>query len=262
MPAGTSEFRPETSGGRPMKRLIVNADDFGFTRGVNEGILRAHREGIVTATTLMADGPAFEQAAEMARSTPTLDVGVHLVLWPEDGRLPLRLPSFVARALSSSAPDIEREFSRQVEKVMAAGLTPSHLDTHKHVHLLPKVMTAVVRVALRFRIAWVRRPLHARQITAHGLLTPDHFVGIRLTGRMNRERLLARLKRLRPGLTELMCHPGLCDDELRRAPTRLKQERQVELEALTSPDVRRWLEDQRVELTSYRALNGTQQVTA
>lgn len=239
-----------------MKRLIVNADDFGFTRGVNEGILRAHREGIVTATTLMADGPAFEHAVEIARRTPSLDVGVHLVLWPENGRLPQRLPAFVKRALSSSTAEIEAEFARQVEKVLAAGLAPSHLDTHKHVHLLPRVMNAVARVAARFGIAWVRRPLHARQVTARGLRTPDHLVGLRLTGRMNRERLLARLERLQSGLTELMCHPGLCDQELLGAPTRLKQERQVELEALTSPEVRRLLERKGVELTSYRALDG------
>ncbi len=237
-----------------MKALIVNADDFGFTRGVNEGILRAHREGIVTATTLMACGPAFDHAVEIARGTPTLDVGVHLVLWPEGESLPRRLPSFLTRAVGWSGAEIEREFSRQVEKVVAAGISPSHLDTHKHVHVLPWVMRAVARVAARFGIGWVRRPLHRRQVTAHGLRTPDHLLGIRLTGRMSRERLLARLARLRPGLTELMCHPGLCDDQLRRAPTRLKQQRQVELEALSSPEVARLLERNGVRLTSYRAL--------
>ena len=242
-----------------MRKLIVNADDFGFTRGVNEGILRAHREGIVTATTLMADGGAFEHAVRIALSTPTLDVGVHLVLWPDGGSLPRRLPSFVARSMAWSSARLEREFARQVEKVVAAGISPTHLDTHKHVHLLPWVMNAVARVAARFGIAWVRRPFHQRQVTARGLRTPDHFLGIRLTGRMNRERLLAGLERLRPGLTELMCHPGVCDEELRNAPTRLKQERQTELEALTSPEVRRLLERRGICLTSYRAMDGNQQ---
>lgn len=240
-----------------MTRLIVNADDFGFTAGVNEGILRAHLEGIVTATTLMACGAAFEHAVEVARSTPSLDVGVHLVLWPAEEGLPRRLPAFLRRALSSSTVEIEKEFARQVEKVVAAGIAPSHLDTHKHVHLLPWVMKALARVAARFGIAWVRRPVARRQVTAQGLQAPDHFIGLRLTGRMTRERLLARLGRLRPGLTELMCHPGLCDEELRRAPTRLKQERQVELEALTSPEVRQLLERKQIQLTSFRALNGT-----
>ena len=233
-------------------RLIVNADDFGFTRGVNEGIVRGHREGIITATTLMAHGPAFDHAAELARANPSLDVGVHLVLWPGGGSLPRRLPAFVARGLLSSPAAVEAEFSRQVEKVMGAGLRPSHLDTHKHVHVFPRVMRAVARVAARFRIRWVRRPLFRRQISAYGLLTPDHFLGYRLTGRMTRDSLLAALQRLKPGLTELMCHPGLYDDELERAPTRLKRQRQIELEALTSPEARQLLHRNGVELVSFR----------
>ena len=237
-----------------MKRLIVNADDFGFTRGVNEGIVRAHTEGIVTATTLMAFGRAFEHAVELSRATPALDVGVHLVLWDGGNDLPRRLPSFVARALTRSIAEIEAEFARQVERVLAAGLAPSHLDTHKHVHLLPNVMQAVARVARRFGIVWVRRPLHARQVTAHGLRTPDHFLGIRLTGRMDAARLLRALGGLHDGVTELMCHPGLCDDELRRAPTRLKEQRQAEMEALTRPEIRALLLRDGVALTSFRAL--------
>ncbi len=234
------------------KRLIVNADDFGFTGGVNEGIVRAHREGIVTATTLMADGPAFDHAVGLARGAPALDVGVHLVLSGAGEKLPRWLAAFVKQSVAWSGAEIEREFARQVEKVMAAGISPSHLDTHKHVHLLPWVMSAVARVAARFGIAWVRRPVHRRQVTARGLRTPDHFIGIRLTGKMDRARLLAALDRLRPGLTELMCHPGVCDEELRAGPTRLKEERQVELEALISPEVRALIERRGIVLTCYR----------
>lgn len=233
-------------------RLIVNADDFGFTRGVNEGIVRGHGQGIVTATTLMAYGPAFEHAVELAQANPSLDVGVHLVLWPDGRSLPRRLPAFLARGLFASPVAVEAEFCRQVEKVLTAGLQPSHLDTHKHVHLLPQVMRAVARVAIRFKIRWVRRPLLRRQVSAYGLATPDHFVGYRLTGRMNRQSLLAQLARLKPGLSELMCHPGLHDEELERAPTRLKRERQVELEALTSPEVRELVERDAIELISFK----------
>lgn len=238
-----------------MKTLLVNADDFGFTRGVNEGIVRAHREGIVTATTLMADAEAFEHAVELARATPTLDVGVHLVLWPGDERLPQPWSAFAKRAWKMTDREIERDFCRQVEKVTAAGLDPSHLDTHKHVHLFPKVMRAVVRVAARFGIRWVRRPIHARQVTAHGLRTADHFMGVRLTGRLDRSRLLAGLRRLRPGVTELMCHPGLCDEELERAATRLKRQRQIEVEALAAPETRSELRRLGIHLVSFRAMN-------
>jgi predicted glycoside hydrolase/deacetylase ChbG (UPF0249 family) len=235
-----------------VKKLIVNADDFGLTRGVNEGIVRGHRSGIITATSLMADGPAFEHAVELALATPSLDVGVHLVLWPEGGRLPRRLPAFAVRSLSLSAAQIEAGFARQVEKVMAAGLRPSHLDTHKHVHLLPRVMAALARVAVRFGICWVRPALLRRQAARHGLRTPDHFVGIRLTGRLNVRSLLRQLASQKPGTSELMCHPGLYDQELEAAPTRLKRERQIELDALTSPEVRQALDRHHIELVSFR----------
>lgn len=232
--------------------LIVNADDFGFTPGVNQGIVEAHLGGIVTAATLMADGSAFAQAVELARATPTLDVGAHLVLWP-DGDMPQRLPAFLRRAARLSAAEIEAEFARQVEKILAAGLAPSHLDTHKHTHLLPHVMRAVVGVARRFGIPWVRRPLRAAAVLRHGLRAADHFLGIRLTGRMTRSSLARALRRLKPGLTELMCHPGRYDRELESAPTRLKRERQGELEALTDPEIRALLASEGIQLTSFRS---------
>jgi len=238
----------------PGYQLIVNADDFGFTRSVNEGIREAHLQGILTATTLMADGAAFDHAVECARATPSLDVGVHLVLW-EEGGLPQRLPSFVLRAMTMSTAPIERLFSSQVEHVMQAGIVPSHLDTHKHTHTLPHVMLAMERTALRFGITWVRR-----QLPPFGLLTKrrdalhttDHFMGLGLTGKMTRDSLAAELRRIRPGLTELMCHPGHYDAALEAAPTRLKHERQRELDALTAPEIRVLLEANGIELTNYR----------
>jgi predicted glycoside hydrolase/deacetylase ChbG (UPF0249 family) len=233
------------------RRLIVNADDFGLTTGVSEGIVEAHQRGILTATTLMAEGRAFEPAVRLARATPSLDVGVHLVLWP-DGAIPQRLPAFLRRAAGMNAKEVETIFVRQVERVMAAGLRPSHLDTHKHTHFLPHVMLAVAATARRFAIPWVRKPLlHA---LARGLRTTDHFRGLRLTGRLNRDSLAAALRRLPSGLTELMCHPGRYDADLDAAPTRLKRERQVELEALTAPEIRSLVAESGIELTTFRDL--------
>ena len=241
----------------PGFQLIVNADDFGFTRGVNEGIVEAHRHGILTATTLMAGGAAFDHAVESARATPSLDVGVHLVLWEATG-LPQRLPAFVFRALTMSSAAIERLFSAQVERVMQAGIAPSHLDTHKHTHTLPHVMRAVARTARRFGITWVRRPL-LLSARPDGLRVTDHFMGLGLTGKMTRDSLAAELRRIRPGLTELMCHPGRYDAALEAAPTRLKHQRQQELDALTAPGIRAVLEANGIELTSYRAIGRLRQ---
>ncbi len=215
-----------------MIRLIVNADDFGFTRDVNEGIVEAHRNGILTATTLMANGAAFDHAVALARETPSLDVGCHLVLVDRWSMKDL------AWALSQGEQRIFETFATQVRKIVDAGIQPTHLDTHKHAHLLPSVWKAVVRVARESGIAWVRRPLVSRGRSSRNVRTTDHFTGFRATGRLDREALIAELERLPEGLTEFMCHPGKLGPELSAARTRLKESRAIELAALTSSEVR------------------------
>ena len=258
-----------------MKYLIPNADDFGFTRDVNDGIIHAHRQGILTATTLMATGPAFDHAVALARENPGLDVGVHLVLVGSDG-----FPPTVARLIVEIARGrirIYDELSAQVRKVFDAGIRPSHLDTHKHTHLLPPVLDAVARIAAEFQIPWVRRPfdlpLHSgsvpwrRQIVSkglgfararfhrvlkrHGCRTTDHFAGFQLTGHYDAAELAGLIRQLPEGVTEFMCHPGFCTEELNAARTRLKESRRRELDALTSGEVRAAIEASNVTLTRY-----------
>ena len=233
-----------------MKYLITNADDFGFTRDVNEGIVHAHRHGILTATTLMAPGAAFHHAVSLARENPKLDVGVHLVLVGSPG-----YPPTVGRLLASLGKiRIYDELAGQVRKVLDAGIRPSHLDTHKHTHLLPPVLDAVARVAEEFKIPWVRQPLFGffeRTLKRHGCRATDHFSGFALTGRYDAVRLAKLIRRLPDGLTEFMCHPGFCTQELEGATTRLKASRRLELDALTSREVRAALEESNVALTRY-----------
>lgn len=263
-----------------MIRLIVNADDFGFNRDVNAGIVKAHREGILTATTLMANGDAFDDAARLARENPTLDVGCHLVLvqgrsvFDPTRELPADLPSMLRAMLRRELP-IYDELKAQVVKMRAAGLSPSHLDSHKHTHLLPPVLEAVAKLAREFGIRWVRRPfdfgLDARaKITKRavaismrltkprfaraldGLRTTDNFTGFQLTGSLDSKRLMDALEKLPEGITEFMCHPGLLGPELQASPTRLKESRQIELEALTSPAARELIARRGILLTNYR----------
>ena len=237
-----------------MKYLITNADDFGFTRDVNEGIVHAHRQGILTATTLMATGAAFEHAVGLARENPELDVGVHLVLVGSEG-----YPATVARLVASlGGIRIYDELARQIGKVLDAGIRPTHLDTHKHTHVLPPVLAAVARLAEEFKIPWVRRPLAnplQGVLTRHGCRTTDHFAGFAITGRYDAARLAKLIRRLPEGLTEFMCHPGFCTAELERAHTRLKASRRRELDALTSPEVRAALLESNVTLTRFAAFN-------
>ncbi len=263
-------------------RLIVNADDFGFARDVNEGIVEAHRRGILTATTLMANGNAFDDAAALARETPSLDVGCHLVLVQGQSvldpsrALPETLKDLVGALMRREFP-IYEELSAQVKKIINAGIRPTHLDTHKHTHLLPPILSAVARIARENEIHWVRRPFDfgidakarvAKQIATFGmrvtrpgfaraldgLRTTDHFTGFQITGSLDGRRLTETLERLPEGLTEFMCHPGKLGPELEALPTRLKQSRPIELAALTSPKTRQVIERRGIELVNYRDL--------
>jgi predicted glycoside hydrolase/deacetylase ChbG (UPF0249 family) len=259
-------------------RLAVNADDFGFTRDVNDGIVESHRRGILTSTTLMANAPAFDHAVKLAQANPTLDVGCHLVLiggpGVTGGSLPSSIPALL-QALALNRLPIYEELAAQVRRIIAAGIQPTHLDTHKHTHLAPPVLRAVARIAREFGIPWVRRPFDfapivaapfgtrlARRLmriqsprfarTLAGLRTTDHFVGFTLTGRLGPAEMVRALQQLPPGFTEFMVHPGFCRDELRAAPTRLKDSRAREMEALVSPQVRRVIEDRQIVLTGFQ----------
>jgi predicted glycoside hydrolase/deacetylase ChbG (UPF0249 family) len=258
-----------------LKYLIPNADDFGYTRDVNEGIIHAHRQGILTATTLMATGAAFDHAVALARENPTLDVGVHLVLVGSEGFAPTVLE--LIQQIARRRIRIYDELAAQVRKVQNAGIRPTHLDTHKHTHLLPPVLSAVARIACEFQIPWVRRPfdlpLHGgnvpwqrqaisktlgfaragfhRVLTRYGCRTTDHFAGFQLTGHYDAAELARLIRHLPEGVTEFMCHPGFCTQELQAARTRLKESRRRELDALTSAVVRKALEESNITLARY-----------
>lgn len=269
------------------KQLVVNADDFGFTRDVNQGIIEAHRQGILTATTLMANGDAFDDAVRLARENPDLDVGVHLVLIgggalaARGSELPRTVPRLLA-AIASRRIHIYDELAAQVRRILDTGLALTHIDTHKHTHLAPAVLDAVARVAEEFGIPWVRRPFDLpltavrggapwlkrvisdslglqrarfhRVLARHHCRTTDHFAGFQITGRFRTDELVALIRALPEGSTELMCHPGRATGELQRARTRLKESREQELAALIAPETRRALAESGVELVNYRTL--------
>lgn len=259
-----------------MKRLIINADDFGFTRDVNAGIVHAHREGVLTSTTLMANGAAFEDAVRLAKETPTLDVGCHLVLIQGNslvsGRaFPEKLPELYL-ALAKNELDVYGELRPQVEKIVAAGVRPTHLDSHKHSHIVPKVFRAVIRLAEEFGIPYVRLPLDETTPFArvpcrlasryyrglaqrHKVCMTDHFLGFRLTGSLTPQTFVEALSRLDEGTTEFMCHPGFLGEELREARTRLKESRVQELEALISPRVREVMAAESIRLGAFGTSN-------
>ncbi len=161
-----------------MRRLIINADDFGFTSGVNKAIAEAHLHGVVTSTTLMANGKSFAGAVDLAQSMPNLSVGCHVVLIDgepvvEASGLPSLassntfrdgLKSFAARAVAGriNSQEITAEATAQIRKTQASGIQVSHFDTHKHTHVFPQVLRPLLRAAADCGVGALRNPFGPR----------------------------------------------------------------------------------------------------
>ena len=157
-------------------RLIINADDFGLTSGVNRGIADLYRAGALSSTTLMANGNAFNDAVSIAKQNPGLGVGCHVVLIDGDPVSPLgQIPTLLGRdrkhfqsslaAFARAAllgwldeAEIEQEATAQITRLLDAGIRPTHLDSHKHTHFFPAVLRPLLRVAERFEISAIRNP--------------------------------------------------------------------------------------------------------
>lgn len=271
-----------------MRRLIVCADDMGLHPGINAGILQCHKKGIVTSASVSPSGVAFEEACRMIRSVPQLDVGVHLTLVGEapvsdpallptlapGGRFPADYTVLFRRLLMRRVreEEVERELCAQVARARDAGLALSHLDSHQHVHLHPALLPVVLRLAGRFGVGALRAASRAIPMTAMkpalislfarrgvarirraGLRTPDTFLGLADTGRLDETRLLRLLARLPVGTSELVCHPGAGDAAIATAyPWGFRWD--AEAAALTSPAVREALARERIQLAAYRDL--------
>jgi chitin disaccharide deacetylase len=289
-----------------VRRLIVNADDFGFTAGINRAIAEAHSHGIVTSSTLMANGRAFEDAVRLAATVPRLSVGCHVVLIDGEPVLKAELPSitaadsgsvrfrgglksFAARALAGrlNPREIEAEASAQIRKLQSAGVSVSHVDTHKHTHLFPSVLRPLLSAARACGVRAVRNPFGPRKplksselltrpslwtryaevrilrtlaakfretAEREGLVTPDGTLGIVVTGALDEKLFRAIAAVIPEGTWEFVCHPGYNDDDLKSAKTRLRQSRETELRVLTMPEAGELLLSQGIALISYRDL--------
>lgn len=251
-------------------KLIVNADDFGYTERVSTGILRAHRDGIVTATTLMTNAPYTDGAAKLARANTSLDIGVHLVvtfdrptgdvkrlrtLVDKDGRF--------FRATELLSRDIDREealleYRAQYRKARALlGRAPTHLDSHHWVHDHPALEWAIGELARETgAAARIHSDEQRDRLRARGVRTPDHFAReFQHEGKVGVEQLLALLERLatRNGVTELMCHPGEPDEAMAKR-SGYARERATELATLTDPRVRTAIKDLNITLATFANL--------
>jgi hopanoid biosynthesis associated protein HpnK len=291
-----------------VRQLIVNADDFGLTSGVNRGIVEAHRNGVVSSTTLMANGAAFGDAVEAVRALPGLSVGCHVVLTDGapvsppgavDTLLAIRsaepekffgsLSAFAARATLGGfdREQLVTEITAQIRKIQAAGIEVTHLDSHKHAHIFPEILGAMLRAARICGVRAIRSPFvplkaimaqqfagkrallkrygqvrilntfarhFRRQTPRAGIQSPDGVIGVIETGLMDSILLRQALGSLPEGTWELVCHPGYADADLRSVHTRLVESRERERELLTSPELKEFLQREKIGVIGYREL--------
>ena len=279
--------------------LVVNADDLGMSPGVNAAIFEGHDRGIITSTSLMAAGEAFDAAVEGVRSRPRLGCGVHLVLHDErhlaprenvphlaqpDGRMrPLgpTLRALVSGRIAES--EIEAEYGAQIERVLAAGIRPTHLDSHCHLHGFSRAGRVLHRLGRKHGIPWARRPevsgladfrgspvsrfpvamlitvshKRTRARIADRLRMPDRFLGLVRSGALDAAWVERAVLELKDGeVCELMVHPGDGSGEGDPEADHGPAARARELAAVLSPAVRAAIERRGVRLVSYRELAG------
>lgn len=265
-----------------VRKLIVNADDFGLTSGVNRAILELHQAGVLTSATLMARAAATEDAIEMAKNTPTLGVGCHVVLVDGEPVLPAEeLPTLtdprtrrfyptlgaflrgvVTRRISMS--EVRAEAGAQIHWLQERGVNLTHVDTHKHTHMIPRVLCPVLHAAKACGIGAIRNPFEpawsARAtrnatftrraqvqllklftsrfhqfVRESGFITTAGALGVLATGTLDGPTVRSIMAAIPVGnnaVYELVTHPGYNDADLARANTRLLTSREIERETL------------------------------
>jgi chitin disaccharide deacetylase len=222
-----------------MTVLVVNADDFGYSRGINRGIAEAHDHGIVTSTSLMVDGPLAEEAVALARTRPGLSVGLHVNFTNEGERLVEFTDPAACRA----------DLARQLERFLALmGRPPTHLDSHQHVHRGTTPRPIFLEAAARLGVHLRDEPPVAYKGGFYGqwefgVSEPDK-IGVAFLSRMLREEFTG-------GAYELCCHPGFFDEA---ASFVYHRDREVELATLTDPRIRAVLGELGIRLAGWRDL--------
>jgi hopanoid biosynthesis associated protein HpnK len=268
-----------------LKRLIVNADDFGMAESVNDGIIKGFNDGIITSASFMAGARAAEHAAILARDNPSLGVGVHLCLTlvrpvaepakirtlAPGGVLPNGPLPLMARLFFGSIKigEVELELRAQIERALALGIKPDHIDGHQHVHMMKRVFDVALKLAAEYAIPAMRYPVgpdigrvrgakriekkifegiarkNRRALEEAGIKFPDCFFGFAETGNLDAEKLLTILEALPDGTSELMCHPGLPSETL--AEDNWGAGWGTELDAVTDEEAKEILEKQSIK---------------
>jgi len=282
-----------------MKRLIINADDFGLTKEINHGIIQAHKKGILTSTSMVAVGEAFDEAVALVKQNPTLDVGVHLTLVEEKSILEQSevptlvnsqgyfrksaftfLRDYILNKINMN--EVRLELRAQIERIHDSGIFVSHIDSHQHLHILPKVLPIVIQLAQDFHIQTIRSPfeqpkwqyvfsirtwprliqqlgLNFSHSNARNILrsyAPDHFFGFFYGGHLNAVRLARIISYLPEGISEIMCHPGFAGGRSSEKYAHWRYDWWNECCVLMDEEILDLVRGKRVILSSFRAMRG------
>ncbi|MDO8736697.1 MAG: ChbG/HpnK family deacetylase [Thermoleophilia bacterium] len=266
-----------------MRRLIVNADDFGLTSGVNRAVVECYQRGVVTSATLMVNGRAAVEAALLAADNPGLGIGLHLNLTSGPPLMPPEsVPSLVSgdgvfpglkaalwRLTSGSARthELEDEITAQIDRLIKLGIRPTHIDSHHHLHAHPRLRSLVRKICPRHGVNRMRGfnmsprspkaiavAFAARMPSSGGRMsTPDRFSGMEVMGNRDMAAALRRSLAANGDILEFMCHPGYADDELVKS-TSYNTPRQAELLKLLSTAFTAAIDEAGAARISYAAL--------
>ena len=278
-----------------MRIFIVNADDFGLTSAVNKGIIQAFQRGIVTSASLVPSGASFAQAIQFIKENPKIDVGIHLTLIGEKSLLNHReIPTLVDEhgcfrenafkffsaymKKQISMNEVERELCAQFEKINGHGVPISHIDSHQHIHMLPKILEITIRLAKKYGIRHIRYPkekirfesiysfrkyprlmqqialnlfcLYSRQrIKPYSV---GGFHGFFHGGGMGKSVLMKTLSRQEDGICEIMVHPAVIKEENgMRTYYKWNYKWQEEYEGLVDPDILYLVKKQGIKLAKF-----------
>ena len=282
-----------------MKKLIVNADDFGLHTAVNKAVIKGYREGCLRSTSFMASGKAAEEAAELARENPGLGVGAHLTLVAEKPVLPPdKVPSlindegyflpdhiaFIKRYVAGGIrmDEVYAECEAQIARIESLGAELSEIDSHQHLHVLPKVIDIAIELGKKHNIHRMRFPgekclftggfpapmfrfvakcgltfcaeMAARKARNAGFLMPNAFFGMLAGGSMKQEYFTKILESLPNGVSEIMVHPGV-DNAALGAVYDWQYHWEQELESVTSEETMKYIAAQGIQLCSFKELS-------
>ena len=246
------------------RQIIINADDFGLSNSVNMGIIQLIAQGIVTSTSLFLNLPGFELGLAIAKSLPQLSVGIHLNLTYGSPLLPLSVVPSLADAQGKfvnkkwvlwhgKSEDMEREFRAQIERFLATGIPPTHLNTHHNLHEDLRVLEIIIPLLKEYKIPALRR-LHPDILASQGIATTDYCIQKEFWRDNNPRHFKSMLKGLPSGVTELVCHPGYVD-QATQAISPWTWQREKELAFFTNKKTLKIIKDCGAQLISFHQFN-------